>query len=169
MALWDRAAAVYRLIGRVQQDFSPGRRLIDAMHHIPTICLLAAVSQSDRDGVGDRVVRLFRGSRTDFLIIRNGWANLRILEYEECRLWLVDNSHSERRGGSSGRLRGGGIASEPARESMALVATALNAAAPGMVARSRFDVSNMRMIPEVARLDTPSGFSRAARRDRPDE
>jgi hypothetical protein len=89
--------------------------------------------------------------------------------YEECRLRLLVNSPSVRRGGWSGRRRGGAVAPKSTSESTASAASDLPAAAIGMVVLRCFNVSNIWMMSASARVGFLLRFSPSARPERPDE
>src|SRR5437763_1185472 len=59
----------------------------------------------------------------------------RMLMTEDCRLWLLDNSHSERRGGPRGRRRGGRVAPMGMRQSI------VSAAGPALASRKKPNVA----------------------------
>jgi hypothetical protein len=65
---------------------------------------------------------------------------------EECRLRLFNNLHPERRGGLSGRRRGGGFGLSGTSESIEQVVTDLPAAAQGAVARKCLNMSTLRTV-----------------------
>jgi hypothetical protein len=91
-----------------------------------------------------------------------------MLILEECRLWLCDNSASERLGGSRGCRPGGVIALVLTSESSALEAHDPPVVAHGVVARRGLDKSILRVVPahSVGR-DAPSLLSPLSS-DRPD-
>jgi hypothetical protein len=83
----------------------------------------------------------------------------RILMLEECRLRLVGNSASGRRGGLCGRRRGGVVAPLTMRGSIVLIVTDRPAAAHGTIVRRCLNVSNPRMIWAIALVELRVGCS----------
>jgi hypothetical protein len=69
-----------------------------------------------------------------------------MLMLEECRLRLVGNSDSERRGGLCGRRRGGVVAPLAMSGSIVLIVSDCPAAANEAVVCNYLNVSNQRMI-----------------------
>ena len=91
-----------------------------------------------------------------------------MLMLEQCRLRLVGNSDSDGWGGPHGRRGGGGLAPMPIRKPDAPVVTDPAAVAHGVVARKRWNVSNLLTIPSVDLMEDRSPHPGPRRCERSD-
>ena len=89
-----------------------------------------------------------------------------MLMVEECRLRLVGNSVSVRRGGLCGRRGGGGIAPGSARESVVPVDRDGAAAAHGGVMQRCLDMSNIMVMSAGPLTQLATCFSGQGQNDR---